>query len=72
MTAQELGLHKVLYSINETAELLSTSRDAVYDMVHRGKLRLLKLGPKKSRILGAEIALVVNELREPIGEVAPT
>jgi excisionase family DNA binding protein len=64
MTAQELGLDKVLYSINDTAKTLKTSRTAVYAMIHRGKLRLVKLGPKKSRILGVDIAAVVNELLE--------
>jgi excisionase family DNA binding protein len=64
MTAQELGLDKVLYTINETAQTLKTSRSAVYEMVHCGKLRLVKLGPKKSRIPGVDIAAVVNDLLE--------
>jgi excisionase family DNA binding protein len=65
MTAQELGLHKVCYSIGETASLLSTSRDAIYAMDKRGELKIVKLGPKKSRVFGADIAALLNKLREP-------
>jgi hypothetical protein len=32
-------------------------------MVHAGKLRLVKFGPKKSLIFAADIATMLNELR---------
>jgi excisionase family DNA binding protein len=65
MTPHELGLFRVCYTIGETAELLSTSRDAVYDMNERGEIKIVKLGPRKSRIFAADIAAYLNKLREP-------
>jgi excisionase family DNA binding protein len=64
MTAHELGLFKVCYSIGETAALLSTSRDAIYAMDKRGEIKIVKLGPKKSRVFGADIAAYLNDLRQ--------
>jgi excisionase family DNA binding protein len=48
LTMHELGLVRVCYSVGATATILSTSRPTVYAMVHAGKLRLVKFGPKKS------------------------
>jgi excisionase family DNA binding protein len=62
MTPREHGLDRALYSVKETARLLSTSRDAIYKMAHAGKLKIVKLGPKKSRVPGADIAALLNEL----------
>jgi excisionase family DNA binding protein len=61
MTAEQFGLNNPVCTINETAKALRTSRSAVYAMVHGGKLRLVKFGPKKSRIITADIVAVINE-----------
>jgi excisionase family DNA binding protein len=52
-----------LYSIGETAELLGTSRPSIYEMAHAGRLKIVKLGPKRSRVFAADIAAALNELR---------
>jgi predicted site-specific integrase-resolvase len=57
------GLLHILYSINATADALQTSRPAIYDFVRKGKLELVKLGPKKSRITADSIVKLLDELR---------
>jgi excisionase family DNA binding protein len=69
LTPGEYGMRKVCYSINETAELLSTSRPAVYEMARAGKLKIVKLGPKKSRIFAVGIAAMLNELSQQTSTV---
>jgi excisionase family DNA binding protein len=64
MTAAELGITDPLYTVKQTCKLLKTSPTGVYGMVHSGKLRLIKLGPKKSRIIGPDIVTVLNKLLE--------
>jgi hypothetical protein len=63
LTPSELGLDRVCYSIGDTAELLSTSRDAIYEMSQRGEIAILDLGPRKRRVLACEIADHLNRLR---------
>jgi excisionase family DNA binding protein len=64
MTAAEWGITNPLYTVGECCKIFKTSPTGVYEMVHRGKLRLLKFGPKKSRIPGPDIVSTLNEQLE--------
>jgi excisionase family DNA binding protein len=57
------GLLHILYSINATADAPGTSRPAIYEMVRKGELEMVKLGPKKSRITAESIIQHLNKLR---------
>jgi hypothetical protein len=57
------GLRHILYPINATADTLVISRPGIYDLVKQGKLELIKLGPKKSRITAESIANLLDDLR---------
>jgi excisionase family DNA binding protein len=69
MASARYGLRRAVYSINETSDILSTSRPAIYDLVREGRLEMIKLGPKKSRIMAGSIVRLLDELRgiEPDG-----
>lgn len=38
---------KLVYSVNEAAELLSVGRTMVYDLIRDGRLRSLKVGHRR-------------------------
>jgi hypothetical protein len=63
LTPYEYEMRRALYSVSATADFLSTSRPGVYGLAKAGRLSLLKLGPKKSRISAIDIARLLNELR---------
>lgn len=44
-----LGLNKALYSVQEVAEILGVTREAVYCMIKRGELPAIKFGTTKIR-----------------------
>lgn len=44
-----LGLNKALYSVQEVAEILGVTREAVYYMIKRGELPAIKFGTTKIR-----------------------
>jgi predicted DNA-binding transcriptional regulator AlpA len=55
----------LLLPIPQTAAELSTSISTVYAMIGDGRLDLVKLGPKTSRITSESIARVLESRGEP-------
>lgn len=53
-----LGLNKALYSVQEVAEILGVTREAVYYMIKRGELPTIKFGTTKIRAV--DIAQVMG------------
>jgi hypothetical protein len=58
-----LGLVKVTYGVNETLELLSIGRTALYAAVKRGELTPLKFG-KKTLFCATDLAAFLTRLME--------
>ena len=54
-------LEEVLYTVKETAELLKTNPNYVYELIKRGLLPALKLGSLKIRRTSLLIFLKENE-----------
>ncbi len=70
-TAAELGLTKAGYSIEETADIINSSRSGVYKVINDGKLKAVKNG-NKTTILTPFIVEYMNELAAfPSGLGAP-
>jgi len=57
-----LGFTKVAYAVDETLELLSIGRTALYAAVKRGDLRRVKFG-KKTLFYAADLAAFLARLR---------
>ena len=57
-----LGLTKVAYAVDETLELLSIGRTALYAAVKRGDLKRVKFG-KKTLFYAADLAAFLARLR---------
>nr|WP_057856484.1 helix-turn-helix domain-containing protein [Bradyrhizobium lablabi] len=57
-----LGLRKVAYAVDETLELLSIGRTALYAAVKRGDLKRVKFG-KKTLFYAADLAAFLTRLR---------
>ena len=57
-----LGFTKVAYAVNETLELLSIGRTALYAAVKRGDLKRVKFG-KKTLFYAADLAAFLARLR---------
>jgi excisionase family DNA binding protein len=68
MHPHEYGLLKAAYSVNETLNVLSIGRTALYGLVKNGKLKPAKLG-KKTLFYAADLAQFLDRLRPP--ETAP-
>lgn len=49
LETKTLGLNKPLYSVQEVADLLGITREAVYYMIKRGELPTIKFGTTKIR-----------------------
>ncbi len=60
-TPQELGLTKPAYTVNETIQLIHTSRGRLYENVKTGKLRMTKNG-RQSIFLAPDIADFLSNL----------
>ena len=58
------GLTKVAYAVNETLDLLSIGRTALYAAVKRGDLKRVKFG-KKTLFYAADLAVFLARLRAP-------
>ena len=58
-----LGFTKVAYAVNETLELLSIGRTALYAAVKRGDLKRVKFG-KKTLFYAADLAAFLTRLRQ--------
>jgi excisionase family DNA binding protein len=58
-----LGLTKVAYAVDETLELLSIGRTALYAAVKRGDLKRVKFG-KKTLFYAADLAAFLTRLRQ--------
>jgi len=56
------GLTKVAYAVNETLDLLSIGRTALYAAVKRGDLKRVKFG-KKTLFYAADLAAFLARLR---------
>lgn len=54
-------MEEVLYTVKETAELLKTNPNYVYELIKRGLLPALKLGSLKIRRTSLLIFLKENE-----------
>ena len=63
LTAEELGLKKPAYSINEVISDGPCRRTTTYEHVKRGYLRITKAG-KKSIVLAPDYARYLNLLRK--------
>ena len=61
-----LGFTKVAYAVDETLELLSIGRTALYAAVKRGDLKRVKFG-KKTLFYAADLAAFLARLRH-LGE----
>lgn len=57
-----LGFTKVAYAVDETLELLSIGRTALYAAVKRGELKRVKFG-KKTLFYAADLAAFLVRLR---------
>ncbi len=57
-----LGFTKVAYAVNETLELLSIGRTALYAAIKRGDLKRVKFG-KKTLFYAADLAAFLARLR---------
>jgi|SRR6185437_6767730 excisionase family DNA binding protein len=57
-----LGFKKVAYAVDETLELLSIGRTALYAAVKRGDLKRVKFG-KKTLFYAADLATFLARLR---------
>jgi excisionase family DNA binding protein len=57
-----LGFTKVAYAVDETLELLSIGRTALYAAVKRGDLKRVKFG-KKTLFYAADLAAFLTRLR---------
>ena len=57
-----LGFKKVAYAVDETLELLSIGRTALYAAVKRGDLKRVKFG-KKTLFYAADLAAFLGRLR---------
>lgn len=57
-----LGFTKVAYAVDETLELLSIGRTALYAAVKRGDLKRVKFG-KKTLFYAADLAAFLLQLR---------
>jgi excisionase family DNA binding protein len=62
MDAQQFGLTKAAYSVNETLALLSIGRTSLYRLVQEGALPVTKLG-KKTLFTAPDLARLLNRLR---------
>jgi excisionase family DNA binding protein len=62
MDAQEFGLTKAAYSVNEALTLLSIGRTSLYRLVQVGELRAAKLG-KKTLFTAPDLAKLLTKLR---------
>ena len=71
MDAQQFGLTKAAYSVNETLALLSIGRTSLYRLVQQGDLPVAKLG-KKTLFTAPDLARLLVRLRgdASIGEGA--
>jgi excisionase family DNA binding protein len=58
-----LGFTKVAYAVDETLELLSIGRTALYAAVKRGDLKRVKFG-KKTLFYAADLAAFLTRLRQ--------
>jgi excisionase family DNA binding protein len=61
-----LGFTKVAYAVDETLELLSIGRTALYAAVKRGDLKRVKFG-KKTLFYAADLAAFLARLRHLSG-----
>ena len=61
-TPQELGLTRPAYAVDETIQLINTSRGRLYENVRAGKLRMTKNG-RQSIFLAPDIAEFLSNLR---------
>ena len=59
----------LLVKIPDTARELSTSISSIYELVEAGKLDLVKLGPKSSRITGESILRVLAQRDKPAADI---
>ena len=64
MHPHEYGLLKAAYSVNETLNVLSIGRTALYGLVKNGKLKPTKLG-KKTLFYATDLAQFLDRLRSP-------
>ena len=60
-TSQQLGLVKPAYSVEETIQLIKTSRGRLYENVKAGRLRMTKNG-RQSIFLAPDIAEFLSNL----------
>ena len=68
-SAEPSPLTKLVYSINEVAELLGVSRSLTYDLIRNGKLPSFKIGHR--RLIAAEdVSALIQSLREEAEVVA--
>jgi excisionase family DNA binding protein len=51
---------KLAYTIEETAEALSVSRDLIYDLMRTGKLRYVQVTSKKRLIPADAVSELLN------------
>jgi excisionase family DNA binding protein len=62
MNAQQFGLMKAAYTVNETLALLSIGRTSLYKLVQDGELKAAKLG-KKTLFTAPDLAALLTKLR---------
>jgi len=56
-----------LYSITETARLLSVGKDAVYEMIRQGKLGYIELGKRKKIAFNEIQNFIANNTKHQTG-----
>jgi Helix-turn-helix domain len=62
LSPKDLGLSKAAYSVNETLEILSIGRTALYESIKAGDLKSVKYGAK-TLFLAPDLAAFLNLLR---------
>ncbi len=53
---------KLIYTVNETCELLNISRGSLYALINERKLRSIKIGGRRM-IASEDLLLYINKLR---------
>lgn len=51
LEGKALGLNKPLYSIQEVADMMGVTREAIYQRINRGEIPAIKCGTKKIRAI---------------------
>lgn len=58
-----------MYTIQETAKILRTSRQYIYDLIYTGRLRAVRLSERRFRVCEQALQDFVREEEEKMAEM---